>query len=138
MLITFDSQEEKIIDNVVNYLNKQNFEIIKNKNLSVQRKFLGLEIDIIQRKVSLDNRGLSLTKHEYDLLCYLSGQPGRVFTKEQIYSAIYHDFLEINVANTIYCLVKGIRKKLEHNQKQIKYIHTVHGVGYKFEPLSEE
>ena len=138
MLITFDSEEEKIIDNVVNYLNKQNFEINMHKNLSVQRRFLGLEIDIIQRKVSLDNRELKLTKHEYDLLCYLSDQPGRVFTKEQIYNAMYHDFLDIDVANTIYCLVKGIRKKLEHNQKQIKYIHTVHGVGYKFEPLSEK
>lgn len=38
----------------------------------------------------------------------------------------------INVDNSIYCLIKSLRRKIEANPKKPKYIHTVRGLGYKF------
>lgn len=72
-----------------------------------------------------------LCPKEFDLLYFLTKHPGWVFTKEQIYKNVYGEEYAIESDNTIYCLVRGLRTKIEQDIHNPKYIHTVCGVGYK-------
>lgn len=74
-----------------------------------------------------------LSGKEFDMLVYLTSHPGRVFTKEQIYHRLYESASLKEIDNIIYCLIRGLRKKLEPDPRHPEYIHTVRGVGYKFE-----
>ena len=75
---------------------------------------------------------LPLTEtYEFQTLVYLASQPGRVYTKEQIYQHIYEE-AESEVNNRIYGLIKNLRKKIEENPEEPHYIETIRGVGYRF------
>ncbi|MDO4275068.1 MAG: response regulator transcription factor [Eubacteriales bacterium] len=100
--------------------------------------FSDLTINSLQCKVFRNEIEIELTNLEFSALLYLAQQPGRVFTKEQIYQHLYPDELTGEINNIIYCLIRSLRKKLEPDPRHPKYIHMVRGVGYKFEPLSEE
>ena len=84
-----------------------------------------------QRRVLKDGADISLTRLEYGALCYLAASPGRVFTKTQIFEAVWSMESESclsNVANVIY----NLRKKIEPDSQNPTYIKTVLGMGYKF------
>ena len=51
--------------------------------------FPGLEIRLHQRRVLKNGIDVSLTRLEYGALCYLAASPGRVFTKAQIFEAVW-------------------------------------------------
>lgn len=86
--------------------------------------------------VTIGKKVIYLQDKEMKLLCLLAEHPGWVFTKEQIYEVIYNSGYEIienvNIENCIYCLIRNLRKKLEENSYQTKYIQTIYGVGYRF------
>lgn len=91
-----------------------------------------LRVLLPQRKVLLLEKEVYLTATEFDLLCYLAKHPGWVFTKEQIYEAVWGD-IPVSVDAKVECMIYSIRKKLrKYTDRQ--YIHTVWGVGYKFDP----
>ena len=94
-------------------------------------RYSGLCIDEIQHKVSYQEKELPLTeKYEFQTLAYLARKPGRVYTKEQIYQAVWKEE-PAGIDNNIYCVIGSIRRKLRRfTQKE--YIQTVWGVGYKF------
>ena len=74
---------------------------------------------------------LPLTEtYEFQPLDYLARQPGRVFTKEQIYQAVWNEE-PLDADNAVYCAISSIRKKLRKLTTK-EYIQTVWGVGYKF------
>lgn len=94
--------------------------------------FPGLEIKLYQRRVLQDGEDISLTRLEYGTLTYLVSSPGRVFTQEQIFEAVWDmnsDSCYSSVANVIY----NLRKKIETDSKNLVYIKTLLGVGYKFD-----
>lgn len=102
------------------------------------RSFKGLAIFPNYWKVFRGNKEVSLSPNEYRLVFLLTEHPGWVFTKEQIYHVLYGEWAEGDMDNIIYCLIRGLRKKLEPDSRHPRYILTVRGVGYKFEALSEE
>ena len=74
---------------------------------------------------------ISLTRLEYGALCYLAASPGRVFTRVQIFEAVWSmesESCQSNVTNVI-C---NLRKKIEPDSQNPTYIKTVLGIGYKF------
>ena len=77
---------------------------------------------------------IQLTAKEFNLLYFLASHSGQVFSHNQIYNEIYEmtECIE-GIDNIVYCLVRNLRKKLRIDLKIYKYIHTVRGVGYKFE-----
>lgn len=89
--------------------------------------FPGLCIDLAQYIVRREDKQIAMSSYEFHALVYLAKQPGRVFTKEQIYDGVYGDEKIVNIDNAVYCLIRGIRKKLKN-----EYIQTVRGIGYKF------
>ena len=93
--------------------------------------FSGLCIDLIQHQVSYEGSALPLTEtYEFQTLVYLASQPGRVFTKEQIYQAVWKEE-PVDVSSAVFCIIGNIRQKLRKVTKK-EYIQTVWGVVYKF------
>lgn len=98
--------------------------------------YSGLRIDTSQYQVSYQGNVLPLTEtYEFQTLVYLASQPGRVFTKEQIYQAVWKEEPE-NVKNAVSCVIAKIRQKLQKYTKK-EYIQTVRGIGYKFVDVPE-
>ncbi len=87
------------------------------------------EFSIDKEKVSviIHEKALNLAKKEFELLYLLASKPGRVFTREEIFTKIWGS--EVIVGNrTIDVHVRKVREKIGED-----YIKTVKGIGYKFE-----
>ena len=93
--------------------------------------YSGLLIDPDKHQISYQGNALPLTEtYEFQTLVYLASQPGRVFTKEQIYQAVWKEE-PVDVSSAVFCIIRNIRQKLRKVTKK-EYIQTVWGVGYKF------
>lgn len=78
---------------------------------------------------------IALTGTELRILELLMNQPGRIFTKQQIFNYAWEgEFLGDD--NTIMVHISNLRSKLEDNPKQPRLLKTVKGLGYKFEKES--
>lgn len=94
-------------------------------------QYSGLCIDPVKHQISYQGKVLPLTEtYEFQTLVYLAGQPGRVFTKEQIFQAVWKEE-PVDVSSAVFCIIANIRQKLRKVTKK-EYIQTVRGVGYKF------
>lgn len=91
----------------------------------------GLSIDLRLRRVSRDGVELSLTPKEFDILYFLARNRGEVFTKEQIYQAVWESDYLLDDSN-IMAFIRKLRKKIEPNPDAPRYILTIWGIGYKF------
>jgi DNA-binding response OmpR family regulator len=89
-----------------------------------------LELDVPRLRVELSGRGVLLTATEFGLLATMARQPGRVFTRAQLLDAIHGQALE-SYERAIDAHVKNIRRKLEPDPRQPRYLLTVYGVGYR-------
>lgn len=90
-----------------------------------------LEIHPKSRKVLLKGSEISLTPKEFDILYFLSQNRGEVFTKEQIYRAVWEEDYLLDDSN-IMAFIRKLRKKIEPDPDAPKYILTIWGIGYKF------
>ena len=94
-------------------------------------QYSGLCIDPDKHQISYQGNVLPLTEtYEFQTLIYLASQPGRVYTKEQIYQAVWKEE-PVDVSSAVFCIIRNIRQKLRKVTKK-EYIQTVWGVGYKF------
>lgn len=138
IVLIFENEEEKYIKQILSSLG---YELLPQKQEYSEPLVLSLSgIDIYpkQRKVFLGETEIGLTRLEFDALLYMVKEPGRVFTRTQIYDQACGDEPVGDVDNIIYCLIRNIRKKIEPDPRHPRYIHTVRGVGYKFETPSEK
>lgn len=92
--------------------------------------FGDIEIHPAYHRVLKAGREIYLNHGEYSILYCLAKAPGRVFTKEQLYSVTW-GHSECFGVNTIESTVYRLRKKLESDPKHPRYIVTVIGTGYK-------
>jgi len=93
-----------------------------------------LTIDLINRGVAVGARAVSLTPSEFALLAALARHPGRPFSRAQLMDAIYDAAFD-GYDRAIDSHIKNLRRKIEPNPHQPRYVLTVYGVGYK---LSEQ
>ena len=98
---------------------------------SSEMKFGNLKIQIAARRVTEGGREINLTPKEFDILCFLAGHSGQVFTKEQIYRAVWETSYCLDDSN-IMAFIRKLRKKIEPDPDSPVYILTVWGIGYKF------
>ena len=94
--------------------------------------FDNLSIAPATREVIASGATVDLTAKEFDLLYFLAKNSGRVFTKKQIYRAVWKDEYAFD-DNNIMVHIRRLRKKIEPNPEQPQFIQTVWGVGYKFD-----
>ncbi|KKM11166.1 hypothetical protein SY88_10025 [Clostridiales bacterium PH28_bin88] len=90
-----------------------------------------LVIDFEGYEVKRDNETLELTPTEFRLLQTMARYPGRVFTRLQLLDAV-QDYSFEGYERSIDAHIKNLRRKLEPDPKNPRYILTVFGVGYKF------
>jgi DNA-binding response OmpR family regulator len=88
-------------------------------------------IDKGRKQATVAGRAVDLTPTEFELLATLARQPGRVFTRAQLLDAIRGLQVE-SFDRAIDAHVKNVRRKLEPDPRNPRYLVTVHGVGYKF------
>ena len=94
-------------------------------------RFGELEIYPKSRKVIMQGSEVSLTPKEFDILYFLAQNRGEVFTKEQIYRAVWAENYLLDDSN-IMAFIRKLRKKIEPDPDAPKYILTIWGIGYKF------
>jgi DNA-binding response OmpR family regulator len=97
-------------------------------------EFPGFQVDLFGRQVLADGELVELTAKEFDVLSLLASHPGRVYSREQIMRHLWNGefFGEARAADVH---VQHIRKKLEPDPKNPRYVQTVRGAGYKFAAL---
>jgi DNA-binding response OmpR family regulator len=93
--------------------------------------FGDLSVDPARREVRLGREDVRLTAMEFDMLATLASRPGLVFSRRQLLARVWGDdyfgsdhVVDVHVAN--------LRKKIEDDPSNPRYVQTVRGVGYRF------
>ena len=95
--------------------------------------FEGLEIDVRGRRVLAGGEEVQLTQREFDLLHFLARHPGQAFTRDQLMDRVWeYDFYSDTTTVTVH--IRRLRAKIEPDAEHPRFIQTVWGVGYRFEP----
>ncbi len=102
---------------------------MSRKNRTVEIR--GLCIDKDARRVYVNGEEKIMTNKEFDLLTYLAERPNRVFTKDDLFRAIWA-MEAVGDTATVTVHIKKIREKIEVNSSDPQYIETIWGVGYRF------
>jgi two-component system, OmpR family, alkaline phosphatase synthesis response regulator PhoP len=89
-----------------------------------------LTLDVPRMRLEVDGRAIELTATEFSMLAAMARQPGRVFTRSQLLDAIHGVAFE-SYERAIDAHVKNIRRKIESNPHDPRYLLTVYGVGYR-------
>mgnify|MGYP001631519000 FL=1 len=85
----------------------------------------------LKRLVYRDKREINVTCIEFEILYILARNPGRVFSKEQIYDFVWKESYSGDY-NIVMSHIRNIREKIEDNPSKPVYIQTVWGAGYRF------
>ncbi|WP_425802437.1 response regulator transcription factor [Desulfitobacterium sp. Sab5] len=92
----------------------------------------GLEIDISSYEVMVKGENVNLTKKEIEILWLLAGNPGKVFSRDNLLDRVWgYDYF--GDARTVDTHIKRLRSKIDFSQSLNWDIKTIWGVGYKFE-----
>jgi len=91
-----------------------------------------LELDESRYLAVIKGKNLDLTAVEFHLLKILASGPGRIYSRNQLIDKVYHDHRVVS-DRTIDSHIKKLRKKIAEVLPDEELIHSVYGVGYKFE-----
>jgi two-component system OmpR family response regulator len=94
-------------------------------------EFADLSIDLERHEVRRGDRLVELTPTEFELLRVLAESPGRVYSRMQLLDKVQGDAYE-GYERTIDSHIKNLRRKVEADPDQPRYVLTVRGIGYKF------
>ncbi len=97
-------------------------------------EFGELKIDGVTREVTLSGEVVPTTPKEFDLLAYLSSSPRQVFSRSQLLEQVWDSSADFQDPSTVTVHVRRLRQKLEADAENPRWLHTVWGVGYRFEP----
>lgn len=92
-----------------------------------------VHIDEDARRAEIEGRPVTLTGVEFELLRVLHGRPGRVFSRAELLDRIYSDYRDVS-DRAVDSHIKNLRRKLAEALPGRELIHSVYGVGYRYEP----
>jgi DNA-binding response OmpR family regulator len=97
--------------------------------------FPGLVIDLLRRQVWAGDNRVDLTAAEFEVLRFLAAHPGWVYSRQQIMEQLWGGefYGEVRTADVH---IRNIRRKIETDPKNPRYIQTVRGMGYKFAEIA--
>jgi len=90
-----------------------------------------LEIDLHGHRVTRDGEPLRLTRTEFNLLAILARNPGQTFSRAQLLDRL-HGAVYDGYDRSVDAHIKNLRRKLEPDPGEPRYVLTVYGIGYKF------
>ena len=137
VILSVPDTKEDILKKILKIV-ESSVDIEERMLLSEKIERADLEILLPEKMVYRNGKEVQLNRHEFDTLVYLASHPGWVRSKEQIYEAVWTEEVA-DYENAVMWCISRLRKKLEPNPERLQYIHTVKGMGYKFEyyPISE-
>jgi DNA-binding response OmpR family regulator len=97
-------------------------------------EFGDLAIDTLAREIRVSGALVETTAKEFALLAFLAGSPRQVFTREQLLAQVWDSSSEWQDAGTVTEHIRRIRRKIEADPDSPRWVRTVRGVGYRFEP----
>jgi len=97
-------------------------------------EFDGLVVDERSREVFLDGRVIDFTPKEFDVLAHLANSPRQVFSRADLLRDVWQSSPDWQDPATVTVHVRRIRNKIEDDPENPRWITTVWGVGYRFEP----
>jgi DNA-binding response OmpR family regulator len=97
-------------------------------------EFDGLVIDLTTREVYVNDQPVTLTAKEFDLLAFLASSPRQVFSREQLLDGVWPSSSDWQCPDTVTEHVRRLRRRIEDEPERPRWIVTVWGVGYRFEP----
>jgi DNA-binding response OmpR family regulator len=93
-----------------------------------------LRIDTSAREVRVADQVVALTAKEFDVLAHLAAHPRQVFSRAQLLASVWDSSPDFQDPATVTVHVRRVRNKIERDPEQPRWIATVWGVGYRFEP----
>ena len=96
--------------------------------------FDGLTIDLASREVRVAGEPVILTAKEFDLLHFLATSPKQVFSREQLLDQVWNSSSEWQSSGTVTEHIRRLRNRIEVDPDHPRWITTVWGVGYRFNP----
>ncbi|MGG4394017.1 response regulator transcription factor [Paenibacillus thiaminolyticus] len=100
-------------------------------------RYKGLTIDLKKYSAAIEGEEIALTAKEFELLKFLASHPEQVFTKTQIFRQVWGSAY-VEDDNTVMVHIRKLRKKIEADPSDPKWIQTVWGIGYKFAGEKDE
>jgi DNA-binding response OmpR family regulator len=88
-------------------------------------------VDVARRRLELDGREIEVTTLEFDLIHFLAARPGRVFSRERLLEQVWGKDRVVEL-RSIDSLVSRLRKKIEEDPNQPRFLQTVWGAGYRW------
>jgi DNA-binding response OmpR family regulator len=92
----------------------------------------GLEVDTFAHEVRVDDQIVALTAKEFDLLVHLMRNPRRALRREELLADVWG--FSYGDTSTVTVHIRRLREKIEADPSAPRFVCTVWGVGYRFEP----
>ncbi len=99
----------------------------KNKIIEIR----GIKLDGEARIATVNDRDVQLSTKEFDVLMYMTQNPNKVISKEELFKEIWGQDSCGEIA-TVTVHIKKVREKIEADPSNPQYIETIWGVGYRF------
>ena len=131
MILTFKDDEDQVLNKVLSVLSGEPTFKVVQQDTAPMFTFPGLTIYPYQRQVFQGGTEIPLTHLEFSVLLYLVQQPGRVFSQQQIFEAVWNEDSD-TCRHAVVNIIHQLRKKIEPDPAQPVYIQTVIHTGYKF------
>ncbi|MDQ1501307.1 MAG: two-component system, OmpR family, response regulator ResD [Actinomycetota bacterium] len=97
-------------------------------------EFPGLVVDTMIREVLVDGEAVEMTSKEFDVLAHLAASPRRAFSRAQLLRDVWASSPEWQQSTTVTEIVRRIRRKIEPDAENPRWIKTIRSVGYRFDP----
>jgi two-component system alkaline phosphatase synthesis response regulator PhoP len=94
-------------------------------------QFGDVSVDFRKAEVTVEGRPVELSARELQLLRYFLEHKGATLTRQELLDAVW-GWNVTSSTRTVDVHVAGLRKKLEPDPREPRYILTLHGIGYKF------
>jgi len=91
-----------------------------------------VRLDLEKRRLSVKDRPVELTPHEYALLEALMSAPGRTFSRDELLDRLYPQGEAVVIERVVDVHIGKLRQKIEADPSKPLYIYTVRGMGYRF------
>ncbi|MEH7355000.1 response regulator transcription factor [Neobacillus drentensis] len=115
---------------------RRTYEFDKKASLEARTCIGDIVLDHHECILYKHGQPIQLSSMEYKLLKLFTAEPGRIFTKKQIFEKVRSDYF-FNDDNTIMVQISRLRDKIEDQSRNPIYIRTIRGLGYRFSKNEE-
>lgn len=125
----------ELIARIKAHLRRNRISSVKKEQKSDTIEYPGIIIDFLSHSVIVDDKSVALSSKEFEILAILVQNPNVLFSLGQIYDSIW-GVDNFGDTRTVMVHMSNLRKKIEADPANPKFILTIKGVGYKFNSLN--